>query len=74
MNVIFNILFKGFGILGVIAFVILFIVLGPFLTIWSLDTLFPSLDIPYTWQTWVAVAVLSSFLSHSSSNNDKKKD
>lgn len=36
-------------------FTVLMIAIGPFLTIWALNTLFPVLDIPYTWQTWVSV-------------------
>lgn len=71
MNIIFNAFFKGFGVLGVIAFVVLFILIGPFLTIWSLDTLFPSLDIPYTWQTWFAVVFLNSFFTRSSTLKKK---
>ena len=39
------------------------IVFGPFLTIWSLNTLFPALDIPYTFQTWCAVILLTPLLS-----------
>lgn len=31
------------------------LVFGPLLTIWSLNTLFPVLAIPYTWKTWLAV-------------------
>ena len=40
-------------ILGVSLLVII-IVFGPLLGIWSLNTLFPVLNIPYTWQTWAA--------------------
>jgi hypothetical protein len=42
----------------VIAFLIFVIIVGPFLTIWALDTLFPLLAIPYTLETWVAVVIL----------------
>lgn len=41
-----------------IALVVLAIVLGPLAGIWSLNTLFPVLDIPYTWQTWLAFLLL----------------
>jgi hypothetical protein len=34
------------------------IVLGPLLGIWSLNTLFPVLAIPYTWETWAAFLLL----------------
>lgn len=39
--------------------VIALVILGPFATIWSLNTLFPTLDIPYTFDTWCAAIVLA---------------
>lgn len=45
-----------------IAFVIFLIVIGPFLTIWALNTLFPVLDIPFTLDTWAAVILLGVFV------------
>lgn len=42
----------------IIATITLF-VLGPFVVIWSLNTLFTSLLIPYNMQTWFAAFVLS---------------
>jgi len=39
---------------------VVLIVVGPFLTIWSLDTLFPVLNIPYTFSTWAAAAILTA--------------
>lgn len=44
----------------ILALVVLFVVFGPFLTIWSLNTLFPLLVIPYTFDTWLAVILLSA--------------
>lgn len=44
-------------ILG-IALIVIAIVFGPLLGIWSLNTLFPVLAIPYTWQTWAAYFLL----------------
>ena len=41
-----------------IAFIVLAIVLGPLAGIWSLNTLFPILVIPYTWETWLAFLLL----------------
>ena len=38
--------------------IILVVILSPFLTIWSLNTLFPALEIPYTLDTWSAVILL----------------
>jgi len=41
-----------------IALVVIAIAIGPLLGIWSLNTLFPILAIPYTWETWAAFALL----------------
>ena len=46
----------------IVAFVIFLIVIGPILTIWSLNTLFPVLNIPYTIETWFAVVLLGLFI------------
>jgi len=35
------------------------IILGPIATIWSLNTLFPVLAIPYTFDTWVAAVIIA---------------
>ena len=44
-----------------IALVIVILAIGPLATIWSANTLFPSLAIPYTIETWLAVIVLGAF-------------
>jgi cobalamin biosynthesis protein CobD/CbiB len=38
--------------------IIVVVILSPFLTIWSLNTLFPALEIPYSLDTWAAVILL----------------
>ena len=43
----------------VLIFVIVVVVFGPLLTIWSLNTLFPVLAIPYSIETWLATAVIA---------------
>ena len=43
--------------LGVLLILIV-IVFGPILGIWSLNTLFPVLAIPYTLETWAAYFLL----------------
>lgn len=43
----------------VVAFVIALVVLGPLLTIWSVNTLFPVVNIPYTFDTWCAAIILA---------------
>jgi hypothetical protein len=46
-----------------IVLVLLLVVFGPFVSIWALNTLFPVLAIPYTFNTWAAVVILKSFLT-----------
>jgi hypothetical protein len=57
---------NAFTVLGIIVLVILLIILGPLLTIWSLNTLFPVLAIPYTLQTWAAAAILAGLVGGAS--------
>lgn len=47
-------------IVGLIGFILLLLVIGPLAAIWSLNTLFPTLAIPFTWETWLAASVLST--------------
>jgi hypothetical protein len=49
-------------ILGV-GLIVAVIVFGPLLGIWSLNTLFPMLAIPYTWQTWAAYFLIFGSLT-----------
>jgi len=44
-------------ILGITLLVIV-IAVGPIIGIWSLNTLFPVLSIPYTLETWAAFGLL----------------
>ena len=39
------------------------VVLGPLIGIWSLNTLFPVLAIPFTWETWAAFFFLFGSLT-----------
>jgi hypothetical protein len=43
-----------------LALIVLLVVFGPLASIWSLNTLFPALAIPYTFETWAAVILLSA--------------
>lgn len=47
---------------GIIVLVFLLVVLGPLALIWSLNTLFPVLVIPYTLETWFATLMLNSMV------------
>jgi hypothetical protein len=44
-------------ILG-ITLIVIAVILGPIAGIWSLNTLFPVLAIPYAWETWLAFFLL----------------
>lgn len=44
----------------IIVIAVLLVIFGPFATIWSLNTLFPVLAIPYTFDTWLAIVVVAS--------------
>ena len=42
--------------------VIAVVIFGPLLTIWSLNTLFPVLAIPYTLETWFATVIIGGII------------
>ena len=44
--------------IGAILLVILLLAVGPWTMVWALNTLFPVLNIPYTFSTWLAVIIL----------------
>ena len=48
-----------------VLFIVFLIVVGPLLTIWALNTLFPVLAIDYTWQTWLAVVIIGGLFKSS---------
>jgi hypothetical protein len=49
-------------IIIVVALAIVLVILMPLAVIWSVNTLFPTQDIPYTLDTWSAIVVLGIFL------------
>lgn len=49
--------------LFLIAFAVFMIVIGPCATIWSLNTLFPSLNIVLGFDTWCAALILGAVIS-----------
>lgn len=52
--------------LGAVAIILILIValtVGPLLTLWTLNTLFPALAIPYVFKTWLAALVLNVILA-----------
>jgi hypothetical protein len=46
-----------------IVLIVALILVGPIITIWALNTLFPALAIPYTFYTWLAVVILGAVFS-----------
>ena len=62
---------NNFNVLVAVVIVVLLIVFGPIATIWALNTLFPVLAIPYTFETWCAAVILGSVIQ--STNFSSKK-
>ena len=54
-----------------IVLVIALIILSPFATLWALNTLFPVLAIPYTFETWLAIVILGGLVSSSAYSSRK---
>jgi len=48
------------SILLIVVFIII-VAVGPLITLWSVNTLFPSLNIPYNFTTWLATVILGLF-------------
>jgi hypothetical protein len=53
----------------IVLLVIVLIIVGPLLTIWSMNTLFPALAIPYSLETWAAVIILGGVFKSNVSNS-----
>jgi hypothetical protein len=51
--------------------IIAIIIAGPLLTIWALNTVFPVLNIPFTFWSWLAVVVLQLQLVYRPSSSSK---
>ena len=49
--------------------IVLSFIFGPLITIWSLNTLFPALNIAYSWETWLAMVILGGMFSIKYSKN-----
>lgn len=50
------------AIVAMVLLIACLIVVGPLLTIWSLNTLFPVLNIDYTLSTWFAALLLGGLV------------
>ena len=60
------------AVAALVLLAIVLVIIGPLLTIWSANTLFPSLAIPYTLETWLAVIILGAFFRANVSVSKKK--
>ena len=56
----------------IVVFVVLLIILAPIATIWSLNTLFPALAIPVTFETWMVSLVLGGVVGGTTGVSFKK--
>ena len=64
---------KTVSILVAIVVILSLLIIAPFLTIWSLNTIFPVLEIPYTLETWAATILLTAVLQSSSLSFKNRK-
>ena len=51
---------KVIALIAAVALIAFLVIIGPVLTIWALNTLFPVVAIPYTIETWLAVVIVAS--------------
>jgi hypothetical protein len=59
-------------VLFIVALLFLVVVIMPLATIWSLNTLFPALAIPTTFETWVATVILGGVVGGTTGVSFKK--
>ena len=45
--------------------IVIVLIVGPLASIWALNTLFPVLAIPYTLETWAAMALIGGLFRSS---------
>jgi len=57
----------------ILGFVVLLLILAPVATIWSLNTLFPALNIPIGFDTWCAALILGGVVGGSTGLSFKSK-
>jgi hypothetical protein len=63
-----------FTILVAIVVILLILIFAPLLTIWSLNTLFTSLEIPYTMETWAATVIITGVIQSTNLGIKSRKD
>lgn len=50
-----------FKLIALIALIVVVVAVGPLLTIWAFNALFPSAAVPFSIETWFAVVCLGAF-------------
>ena len=60
------------GVIGLVMAILVAVVLFPWAVIWALNTLFPALDISYTFETWLAMLVIGMFIRSDVTVRSKK--
>jgi len=63
-----------FAILIAIAIILLVLIFAPLLTIWSLNTLFTNLEIPYTMETWAATVIITGVIQSTNLGIKSRKE
>jgi hypothetical protein len=63
-----------FTILVAIVVILLILIFAPLLTIWSLNTLFTTLEIPYTMETWAATVIITGVIQSTNLGIKSRKD
>jgi hypothetical protein len=63
-----------FTILVAIVVILLILIFAPLLTIWSLNTLFSNLEIPYTMETWAATVIITGVIQSTNLGIKSRKD
>lgn len=62
---------KIVALIGMIAFIVILLAIGPLAVIWAWNTLFPAVVVQFTFWTWLAVVILGAFFR---ANVSIKKD
>ena len=63
MKIMFNLKVKSPAVMALIALAaIVFVFISPLFVLWAMNTLFPTLAIPYTFETWCATILIGVFL------------
>ena len=63
-----------FMILVALVVILLVLIFAPLLTIWSLNTLFTNLEIPYTMETWAATVIITGVIQSTNLGIKSRKD